>query len=53
VGVLATIENDKMKLSGQLFTDQSTGPCEAEVKGIRDEGERLASHLLKLLRALA
>lgn len=51
VGVLATIENDKMKLRGQLFTDQSTGPCEAEVKGIRDEGERLASHLLKALRA--
>ena len=51
VGVLATIENDKMKLRGQLFTDQSTGPCEAEVKGIHDEGERLASHLLKALRA--
>jgi hydroxymethylbilane synthase len=51
VGVLATIENDKMKLRGQLFTDESTGPCEAEVKGIRDEGERLASHLLKALRA--
>jgi hydroxymethylbilane synthase len=51
VGVLATIENDKMKLRGQLFTDQSTGPCEAEVKGIPDEGERLASHLLKALRA--
>ena len=51
VGVLATIENDKMKLRGQLFTDQSAEPCEAEVKGIRDGGERLASHLLKLLRA--
>jgi porphobilinogen deaminase len=51
VGVLATIENDKMKLMGQLFADQSAEPSEAEVKGIRDEGERLASHLLKLLRA--
>jgi hydroxymethylbilane synthase len=51
VGVLATIENDKMKLRGQLFTDQSIGPCEAKVKGIHEEGERLASHLLKALRA--
>ena len=34
VGVLATIENDKMKLRGQLFTDQSAEPSEAEVKGI-------------------
>ena len=53
VGVLATIENDKMKLRGQLFDGQSTAPCEGEVTGIRDESERLASHLLKLLRARA
>ena len=53
VGVLATIENVKMKLRGQLFNDQSTAPCEGEVTGIRDESERLASHLLKLLRARA
>ena len=51
VGVLATIENDKMKLRGQLFTDQTTEPCEAEVKGVHDQGERLASQLLKALRA--
>jgi hydroxymethylbilane synthase len=51
VGVLATINNDTMKLRGQLFTDQSTGPFEAEVKGIRDECERLAERLLQRLRA--
>jgi hydroxymethylbilane synthase len=50
VGVLATIDGDKMKLRGQLFTDQSTGPCEDEVEGICTEGERLAERLLHRLR---
>jgi porphobilinogen deaminase len=51
VGVLATIENDKMKLKAQLFTDQSAAPREGEVEGTHDEGERLAAELLNLLRA--
>src|SRR5205823_7586317 len=51
VGVLATIENDEMKLRAQLFTDQSTAPLEAEYRGTRDEGERLATRLLNRLRA--
>jgi hydroxymethylbilane synthase len=51
VGVLATIEGDKMKLRAQLFTDQSTAPRESEVEGAHDEGERLAADLLDLLRA--
>jgi hydroxymethylbilane synthase len=51
VGVLATIENDKMKLKAQLFTEQSTAPREAEVEGTRDEGEHLATRLLNRLRA--
>jgi hydroxymethylbilane synthase len=51
VGVLATIEGDKMKLRGQLFADQSAAPREGEVEGPHDEGERLAAELLNLLRA--
>jgi hydroxymethylbilane synthase len=51
VGVLATIDNDKMKLRAQLFADQSAAPREAEVEGIRDEGEHLAVQLLNRLQA--
>jgi hydroxymethylbilane synthase len=50
VGVLATIDNGKMKLRAQLFTDQLAAPREAEVKGTHDEGERLALQLLKRLQ---
>ena len=53
VGVLATIDNDKMKLRAQLFTDQSAAPREAEVEGNRDEGEHLAAQLLNQLQAPA
>jgi hydroxymethylbilane synthase len=53
VGVLATIDNDKMKLRAQLFADQSAAPREAEVKGTRDEGEHLAVQLLNRLQAPA
>jgi hydroxymethylbilane synthase len=53
VGVLATIENDKMKLRAQLFTDQSAAPREAELEGTHSEGERLAAELLNLMRARA
>ncbi|HEU5247993.1 MAG TPA: hydroxymethylbilane synthase [Candidatus Udaeobacter sp.] len=53
VGVLATIDKDKMKLRAQLFTDQSTAPWEAEVEGTCDEGEHLAAHLLNRLQAPA
>jgi hydroxymethylbilane synthase len=53
VGVLATIDNDKMKLRAQLFADQSAAPREGEVKGTRDEGEHLAVQLLNRLQAAA
>jgi hydroxymethylbilane synthase len=53
VGVLATIDNDKMKLRAQLFSDQSAAPSEGEVEGPREEGERLASQLLDRLQARA
>jgi hydroxymethylbilane synthase len=51
VGVLATIDNNKMKLRAQLFTDQFAPPREAEVKGTRDKGEHLAAELLNRLQA--
>ena len=51
VGVLAIIDNQKMKLKGQLFGDQSAAPREAEMEGAHNEGERLATHLLEELRA--
>jgi len=50
VGVLATIDGNKMKLRGQLFTDQSTGPREGEAEGDCKEGERLAERLLHQVR---
>ncbi len=51
VGVLATIEDDKMKLRAQLFTDQSAAAWEAEVEGRPNDGERLALQLLNVSRA--
>jgi len=53
VGVLATIEGDKMKLRAQLFTDLSAAPREAEVEGTHSERERLAVLLLSRLQAPA
>jgi hydroxymethylbilane synthase len=53
VGVLATIESDKMKLRAQLFTDQSAAPCEADVKGSHNEWERVAVQLLNRMQAPA
>ena len=50
VGVLATIDNGRMKLRAQLFTDQSTAPREAEAEGTLDHGEDLAMQLLIRLR---
>jgi hypothetical protein len=50
VGVLATIESDKMKLRAQLFTDQSAAPREAELEGPHDELERLAVWVLNRLQ---
>ncbi len=51
VGVLATIEGDKLKLRAQLFTDQSAAPREGHVEGTHDEGGRLAAQLLIRLQA--
>jgi hydroxymethylbilane synthase len=51
VGVLATIQGNKMNLRAQLFTDQSAAPREAEVEGLHNEREHLAGRLLDRLRA--
>jgi hydroxymethylbilane synthase len=53
VGVLATIDNDKMKLRAQLFTDQSAVPREAEAQSADKESEHLAAQLLKRLQSSA
>ncbi len=47
VGVLATIENGKMKLHAQVFDQLSVAPREGRVEGTRDDGERLAEELLR------
>jgi hydroxymethylbilane synthase len=51
VGVLATIENERMKLRGQLYTDHSVAPREGKVEGSQDDGELLAAQLLDQLQA--
>ncbi|HEX4706611.1 MAG TPA: hydroxymethylbilane synthase [Candidatus Udaeobacter sp.] len=47
VGVVATIEDDKMKMRAQLFLHASAAPREAEVKGVRDDWRNLAAELLR------
>jgi porphobilinogen deaminase len=51
VGVLATINNETMKLRGQLFGDGSAAPQEAEVEGMSNDGQLLALQLLNILPA--
>ena len=51
VGVLATINNETMKLRGQLFGDGSAAPQEAEVEGMSYDGQPLALQLLNILPA--
>ena len=47
VGVLAKIENRKMKMRAQVFLGESAAPREAEVEGACDEGRKLAGELLR------
>lgn len=51
IGVLATINNETMKLRGQFFGDGSAAPKEAEVEGRAYDGEPLALQLLNALLA--
>ena len=45
VGVLAKIDNGKMKMRAQVFLGESATPREAEVEGVCDEGGKLAGEL--------
>src|SRR6266571_6292659 len=47
VGVLAKIDNRKMKMRAQVFLGELAAPREAKVKGACDEGEKLAGELLR------
>jgi hydroxymethylbilane synthase len=47
VGVLAKIDNGKMKMRAQVFRGESATPREAEVEGVCDEGGKLAGELLR------
>jgi hydroxymethylbilane synthase len=47
VGVLAKIDNRKMKMRAQVFLAESAAPRQAEVEGSCDEGGKLAGELLR------
>jgi hydroxymethylbilane synthase len=47
VGVLAAIENGKMKIRAQLFWHGSAAPYEAEVEGVPDDRDTLVAELLR------
>jgi hydroxymethylbilane synthase len=47
VGVLAKIDNGKMKMRAQFFLRESAAPREAEAEGSCDEGGKLAGELLR------
>jgi hydroxymethylbilane synthase len=47
IGVVATTQDDQMKMRAQLFLHASTAPREAEVQGVRDDWHNLAAELLR------
>src|SRR6266508_993181 len=47
VGVLAKIDNRKMKMRAQVFLGESAAPRQAEVEGTCDEAGKLAGELLR------
>jgi hypothetical protein len=53
VGVLAKIDDDKMKMRAQLFVEGAVVPRQAEVEGATQDYERLAVELLSRLGAPA
>jgi hydroxymethylbilane synthase len=53
VGVLANIEDGRMKMRAQVFLQGAVAPDQGEVEGEPDERERLAAELLDRLRAPA
>jgi len=53
VGVLAKIEDGKMKMRAQVFLQGAVAPHQGEVEGEPDERKRLAAELLDRLRGPA
>jgi len=53
VGVLAKIDNGKMKMRVQLFVRESAAPREAEVEATCEDRDRLAAELLNRVRGPA
>jgi hydroxymethylbilane synthase len=53
VGVLANIEDGKMKMRAQVFLQDAVAPYQGEVEGEPDGCERLAAELLDRLQAPA
>jgi porphobilinogen deaminase len=51
VGVLANIEDGKMKMRAQVFLEGSVAPHQSEVEGEPDRPKRLAAELLHRLQA--
>jgi|SRR5436190_7400906 len=52
VGVLAKIDDGKMKLHAQVFDQALAAPREGKVVGDRSDGERLAAQLLRHINAV-
>jgi hydroxymethylbilane synthase len=52
VGVLAKIDDGKMKLRAQVFDQGLVVPREGKVEGGRADGERLAAQLLRQINAM-
>ena len=53
VGVLANIEDGKMKMRAQVFLQGAVAPRQSDVEGAPDDRERLATELLNRLGAPA
>jgi hydroxymethylbilane synthase len=52
VGVLAKIDDGRMKLHAQVFDQVLAAPREGKVEGERADGERLAAQLLRQINAM-
>jgi hydroxymethylbilane synthase len=50
VGVLATIDNGRMKIRAQIFEGESPSPRQACVEGTSEEGVELAAELLRRIQ---
>ena len=53
VGVIAKIENDKIKMRAQVFLQGAIAPCQGTVEGTPDDRKRIVSELLNGLGAPA